>query len=192
MTTTPDLILASSSPRRHELLRLAGLSFVARPTEVDESISLELEPKEIPTHLAYKKALPLIDESRTAVIVGADTIVLLDDTILGKPADLEDARRMLSRLSGRSHIVITGVCLLYQDQKVLFRESTLVYFRSLSRDEIDRYVETARPLDKAGAYGIQEEIGLKGVTRIEGCFYNVMGLPVQRLWLELNQLLANQ
>ena len=148
-----------------------------------------MEPKEVPTFLAEKKALPLLVDSHQAVVIGADTIVLLDDAILGKPADLQEARRMLARLSGRSHVVITGVCLLFKGQCHVFRESTLVYFRSLNAQEIDHYVETARPMDKAGAYGIQEEIGLRGVTRIEGCFYNVMGLPVQRLWLELQRVL---
>lgn len=189
-TTTPVLILASNSPRRQELLRLAGFVFETCPTSVDETVSIDMAAKDVPVHLAEKKAAPLAHRADEAVIVAADTIVLLDDAILGKPSDLDDARRMLARLSGRSHVVITGVCLLHKGRQVVFRETTLVYFRSLSEEEISSYVETARPLDKAGAYGIQERIGVTGVSRVEGCYYNVMGLPVQRLCVELRQLLA--
>lgn len=187
------IILASKSPRRKQLLEWAEIDFTVEAKETDETYPDGLPVAEIPVHIARMKALAvrngLISDS---IIVAADTVVVLDDQIIGKPQDTADAIRILSRLSGRKHLVITGVVMLQGEKEIAFSESTEVNFLSLSRKQIEFYVEKYRPFDKAGAYGIQEWIGVIGIEYIRGDFYNVMGLPVSRVVQSLNLLANNQ
>jgi len=171
-------------------MKLAGFDFAIEPTHVDESFSADIPVEEVPELLAQRKARALKHKSSVSLVIAADTVVILEGEILNKPADESEAIAMLQRLSGKRHTVITGVCLIFQEIEVLFSEETEVYFRDLSLLEIQQYVSNAQPLDKAGAYGIQDSIGLTGVQRIEGDFYNVMGLPVQRLFVEMNLILS--
>ena len=184
------IILASNSPRRKELLTILGLNFESKTIPgIDESYPKELKGEEIPIHIATKKASvyqTLINNNE--LVITADTIVYVDGEVLGKPKDQADANRMLKLLSGRSHEVITGVCILTRDNQQNFAVTTNVTFDTLSEDEINFYVEKYKPYDKAGAYGIQEWIGLVGVSKLEGSYFNVMGLPVQRLYKELKKL----
>ena len=181
------LILASNSPRRKELLAGLGVQFETRVINgIDESYPEGLSVSEIPLYISGKKA----DAYRSGMssdelIITADTIVAVDNTILGKPVSAEDARRMLRMLSGRSHQVVTGVTLTTVKARHSFSATTEVWFSQLSDSEIDYYVNKYSPLDKAGAYGIQEWIGYVGVERIDGSYFNVVGLPVQRLYREL-------
>lgn len=181
------LILASNSPRRKELLSGLGVQFETRVINgIDESYPEGLSVSEIPLYISGKKA----DAYRSGMssdelIITADTIVAVDNTILGKPVSAEDARRMLRMLSGRSHQVVTGVTLTTVKARHSFSVTTEVWFSQLSDSEIDYYVNKYSPLDKAGAYGIQEWIGYVGVERIDGSYFNVVGLPVQRLYREL-------
>lgn len=181
------LILASNSPRRKELLSGLGVQFETRVINgIDESYPEGLSVSEIPLYISGKKA----DAYRSGMssdelIITADTIVAVDNTILGKPVSAEDARRMLRMLSGRSHQVVTGVTLTTVKARHSFSATTEVWFSQLSDSEIDYYVNKYSPLDKAGAYGIQEWIGYVGVERIDGSYFNVVGLPVQRLYREL-------
>lgn len=174
------LILASASPRRWELLRQAGFDFEVRPSKVEEAVAPGEAPEEFVRRAAHEKAR---DVSASALpeslILGADTAVVADQEILGKPADAEDAARMLRRLSGTTHRVITGVCVVRAPEGVvaLGHETTFVTFRRLEEEEIRSYVASGEAFDKAGAYGIQG-LASKFVTRIEGCYFNVVGLPV--------------
>jgi septum formation protein len=167
------------------LLADAGYAFTVRTSGVDEDFAPHHRPEDVPVLLAERKARALRQWDGEHVILSADTIVLLDQEVINKPTDAPDAVRMLQKLSGRRHSVITGVALLHKGRLHTFAERTEVFFRPLAQQEIETYVTTYQPLDKAGAYGIQEFIGLRGVQRIEGDFYNVMGLPVCRLSQEL-------
>ena len=184
------LILASNSPRRKELLAGLGLLFEVRVLQdIDESYPDDLPVSEVALYIAGKKA----DAYRTIVnddelIITADTVVIVGDEILGKPVDEADAERMLRQLSGRIHQVTTGVCLLTASQERRFAVTTDVTFKELSDEEIRYYVTTYKPFDKAGAYGIQEWIGYVGVTCLHGSYYNVMGLPVQRIYETIRTL----
>ena len=182
-----DIILASRSPRRQALLKDLGIIFrIAEIVDTDEQYPAGLAGNEIPLYLARIKAVrhrDLLKEK--SILITADTIVWYGDKIVPKPRDLNEARTMLGLLSGKKHEVFTGVCLTSLAKESGFCEGTSVYFRKLSEEEINYYVERFRPLDKAGAYGIQEWIGFAGVERIEGSFYNVMGLPVQQLYQKL-------
>lgn len=181
-----NLILASRSPRRKELLKAAGFEFSVRTKNVSEDFPATMTPEVVPLYLAEKKAEAFRKELRPGdLIIAADTVVILNEVVINKPADPEEARTMLRKLSGQMHSVVTGVCLLSKERKELFSDSTLVMFKTLEESEIDYYVNTYQPLDKAGAYGVQEFIGMIGIERIEGCFYNVMGLPVARLYENL-------
>ena len=182
------LLLASKSPRRRQLLAQTGLEVECVSVEVDEHLTSPLPPSEVAEHLARRKAAAFPKEKidKDCVLVTADTTVVLDGHVLGKPADRDEAVAMLRSLSGREHTVYTGVCLRSQDDEVSFSESTAVHFRRLTDEEIYHYVDNYRPYDKAGAYGIQEWIGMVGIERIEGCYYNVMGLPVARLYETLS------
>ncbi|MGN0072690.1 MAG: Maf family protein [Coriobacteriales bacterium] len=189
-----DLILASGSPRRRELLQRAGFEFRVLTSSADESYEPGTPPAQVAPLLASVKARAVAqtlrpEELDNSVLVGADTIVALDGVIYGKPADEEDARRMLAELSGRTHQVITGVCVIAPSGEHCFAEQTDVTFRSLNAAEIDEYVASGEPLDKAGAYGIQ---GLGGalVAGTKGDFDNVVGLPVTRLAPLLHELLG--
>ena len=177
-------ILGSQSPRRKELLATLGHPFEIRTIEGhSEAYPDTLPLEEVPLYLSQLKAEQLLPTLQAdELLITADTVVLLDGQILGKPHDLDDARRMLHRLSGRQHEVVSGVSLSTIDWQISFSSHTLVTFAQLTDSEIDHYVTRYRPLDKAGAYGIQEWIGYIGVSHIEGSFYNVMGLPVQHLY----------
>ncbi len=183
------LILASNSPRRKELLAGLGVSFEVRVLQdIDEHYPENLPVNEVARYIAKEKA----DAYRRIVaadelIITADTVVIVGDEILGKPMDEADAVRMLRLLSGRTHQVTTGVCLLTAEKERCFDVTTDVTFKTLTDEEIHYYVNRYRPFDKAGAYGIQEWIGYIGVTGLNGSYYNVMGLPVQRIYQELTK-----
>ena len=184
------LILASNSPRRKELLAGLGLPFEVKVLQdIDESYPADLPVSDVALYIAGKKA----DAYRAVVkadelIITADTVVIVGDEILGKPVYEADAVRMLRLLSGRTHQVTTGVCLLTATNEHRFAVTTDVTFKALSDEEIHYYVDTYKPFDKAGAYGIQEWIGYVGVTCLHGSYYNVMGLPVQRIYEALRSL----
>ncbi|HYQ57442.1 MAG TPA: Maf family nucleotide pyrophosphatase [Draconibacterium sp.] len=190
MNWIPDynFILASKSPRRQELLKSLGIEFQVITKDVDESYPAEISPVKIPGYLAEMKAKAFIGElNNKDLLITADTIVVLNDLVLGKPADYEHAFQMLSALSGNMHDVITGVCLSSEKKTVVFSSLTKVLFKQLTKTEIDYYIKTFNPYDKAGAYGIQEWIGSIGISHIEGSFYNVMGLPLQKLYEEIQK-----
>lgn len=184
------IILASNSPRRKELLGGLGITYEVKTLpDIDESYPEDLDAEEIPLHIARNKA----DAYRSMMqpnelIVTADTIVWLDGMVLGKPKDEADACRMLRCLSGKTHQVVTGVCLTTLEKQKCFATVTDVTFAELTEEEINYYVSRYRPLDKAGAYGIQEWIGYIGVQNISGSYFNVVGLPIQRLYTELKNM----
>lgn len=186
-----NIILASNSPRRRELLAGLGLNFTVRvKPDVSEGYPQGLSPKEIAIYIANEKAeANVAGASDNELVITADTIVVVGDTILGKPKDDADAKRMLRLLSGTTHQVITGVAISTNKKRRTFATVTDVTFRPLNDEEIDYYVSMQHPLDKAGAYGIQEWIGYVGVANISGSYYNVMGLPVQRLYSELQHFI---
>ncbi|MFZ4413658.1 MAG: Maf family nucleotide pyrophosphatase [Bacteroidales bacterium] len=181
-----EIILASQSPRRQQLLKDMGFNFNVIVTDADESYPQDLTILEIPVFLAEMKANAIAFELKeNTLIIAADTIVAVDNTVLGKPKDAEDAYSILRQISGRMHKVVTGVCLkTILKQKSFFAESN-VYFRHLSDEEIKYYISNYQPFDKAGAYGVQEWIGYVGIEHIEGSYFNVMGLPTQMLYKEL-------
>ena len=180
------IILASQSPRRQQLLSDLGLQFTVQSMNVAEVFPSELEMNEVPVYLAELKATAFLPQLKSnQLVISADTIVWLDGQVMNKPMDYDDGFRMLRNLSGKKHQVITGVCLLSTHKKISFYASTHVWFTQLSDEEIHYYLETFRPYDKAGAYGIQEWIGYIGIHHIEGSFYNVMGLPIQSLYEHL-------
>ena len=185
------LILASASPRRRELLADCDLDFVlAEKFECEECYPADLEAEKVAEYLSQLKsnAYPHALGERD-ILLTADTVVILGDKILGKPHSAEEAREMIASLSGATHKVITGVTLRTAERTISFSAESLVTFRTLDSEEIDYYVEKYRPMDKAGAYGIQEWIGYIGIESIEGSFYNVMGLPVQRLYTILKDII---
>ena len=188
------LLLASKSPRRRQLLSQLGYPVEFVDIDVDEHVPDGTPAAEIAELLACRKAaafdssLITHHSSLNTVLVAADTVVVLDNRPLGKPASRQQALDMLRALSGRRHSVYTGVCLRSCERSVHFSEKTDVYFREMTDDEISHYVDTYRPFDKAGAYGIQEWIGMVGISRIEGCYYNVMGLPLAALYTHLQLL----
>jgi len=181
------IILASQSPRRHHLLKSIGVDFdILSGMETDESFPADMPVNEVPVYLAKKKAetfKSFIDDK--TVLITADTIVSIGKGILNKPKDYDDAVKMLKTLSGNKHTVITGVCITTKDKQKSFNAFTDVFFDDLSNEEIKYYIDNFKPFDKAGAYGIQEWIGYIGISKIEGSYFNVMGLPVQRLYEEL-------
>jgi len=182
-----EIILASQSPRRQQLLKGMGFNFSVIVTDVDEVYPQEMPIIEIPVYLAEIKANAIANELKeNTLIIAADTIVAVDNQILGKPKDADDAFNILRKISGRKHQVLTGVCLKSATkQKSFFAESN-VYFRHLSDEELNYYITNYKPFDKAGAYGVQEWIGYVGIERIEGSYFNVMGLPTQMLYRELS------
>lgn len=186
---TYHLILASNSPRRKELLTGIDVQYEIRTLpDIEESYPETLPHEEIAGYLARKKASAYIAELRDdELLITADTIVLLNGMILGKPAGKEDAKRMLHALSAQTHRVITGVCLTSKHKQVCFSDTAHVTFGVLTDEEIDYYLEKYNPLDKAGAYGVQEWIGYVGVEKIEGSYFNVMGLPIFKVYRELKR-----
>jgi septum formation protein len=187
MKIQPDrpLVLASGSPRRRQLLEQAGYTFTVRSYETDEQFAPDMAPEKVASFLAAKKASYFREGIGDEIIITADTVVILDNQVLNKPVDSADAVRMLETLSGRTHTVMTGVCILSREKERLFDDTTLVTFRKLTRAEIEYYVKHYRPFDKAGAYGAQDWIGLTGVEKISGSYFNVMGLPVHRVYENL-------
>ena len=179
------IILASKSPRRQELLRLMDIDFRIVLKEVDESYPDSLSPTEIAVYIAEKKALTFDEEVGDEIVLTADTIVEISGQILGKPENAAHAIKMLKLLSGNVHKVITGVCLIYKGHVNKFYDVSEVFFRKLTDAEITNYVQKYQPLDKAGAYGIQELIGLIGIERINGSYTNVVGLPTEKLYQQL-------
>ena len=183
------VILASNSPRRRELLAGLGIGFEVRVMPgIDESYPDDLPVADIAQHIATKKAAAY-DIDNGELLITADTVVIVDDVVLGKPRDDDEARHMLRTLSGRTHQVTTGVCLKTQSCTHGFSVTTDVTFKPLTEEEIAHYVSHYKPFDKAGAYGIQEWIGFIGVTGLQGSYFNVMGLPVQRIYMELSRVL---
>jgi septum formation protein len=184
----PKVILASKSPRRQELLRLMDIDFRIVLKDVDESYPDNLSAEEIAVYVAKKKAIAFDESVDNEIVLTADTIVSIDGHILGKPETKEHAVEMLRMLSGKIHLVVTGVCLLYKHKFNLFHDVSEVFFRKLTEEEIRFYVDKYEPLDKAGAYGIQEWIGLIGIDRINGSYTNVVGLPTEKLYQQLKRL----
>lgn len=188
------IVLASQSPRRKQLLEWAEVAFDVLVKPTDESFPANMPVEEVPVHIARNKAIALLsDESykkyeSNVLILAADTIVVLDNSIIGKPTGREDAIDILSRLSGKKHLVITGVVLVKGKEEISFSDTTEVWFHSLTKEQIEFYVDKYQPYDKAGAYAIQEWIGVIGIQRIEGDFYNVMGLPVSRVVKALEEI----
>jgi septum formation protein len=179
-------ILASKSPRRQFLLNDLGLHFEVATKEVDESFPADLKAEQIPLYLSEKKANAFDEElNDSTVVITADTIVWIDNQVLNKPENFEDAVRMLKLLSGKMHEVFTGVCIKSKNKTKTFYAATKVYFKTLTDYEIEYYVNNFHPYDKAGAYGAQEWIGYIAVEKIEGSYFNVMGLPLKELYEEL-------
>jgi septum formation protein len=185
----PNIVLASGSPRRKQLLEWAEIEFDIITRDTPETWPAGLPTPGIPVHIARNKALAVRSAAGPGrTIIAADTVVVLDDDIIGKPRDREDAISILTRLAGRRHEVITGVVLLHGEAEKSFADITAVWFHDLTRAEIEGYVDRYMPFDKAGAYAIQEWIGVVGIRRIEGDFYNVMGLPVSRVVRALREI----
>ena len=188
-----NLVLASNSPRRRELLGGLGIPFDVKVLpDIDECYPEDMPVSQIAEYIAcekaeaYRKVMAADD-----LVITADTVVIVDEEVMGKPHDADDARRMLRKLSGRTHQVTTGVCLTTMRQQCHFSVTTDVTFKQLTDEEINHYITVYKPFDKAGAYGIQEWIGYIGVTGLNGSFFNVMGLPVQRIYEELSKLTVN-
>jgi len=182
------LILASASPRRQELIKGLDIPFETRILEIEESYPPDLSNEEIPEYLARLKASPFKKElTNNEVVITSDTVVLLKDQLLLKPKDKEEARLMLSNLSDRMHRVLTSICLTSNSKQVCITDESKVYFKKLEKDEIDYYVENYNPYDKAGGYGIQDWLGFIAIEKIEGSYYNIMGLPTHRLYKILKQ-----
>ncbi|MCM1578669.1 MAG: Maf family protein [Ruminococcus sp.] len=181
------IILASASPRRRELLSYSVKSFEVRPTDTDETVPGNISPEETAEFLAVKKAKAAEEKYPYDDIIAADTVVILDNEIMGKPRDINHARQMLRKLSGRTHKVITGVCVCSRGRSVSFSETTEVTFYELTDSEIENYVQSGDPMDKAGAYGIQSA-GALLVKGIKGDYFNVVGLPVAKLHRVLEKM----
>ena len=181
------IILASQSPRRKMLLEWAEINFEVRVKETDESYPSQTKIEDVAVVIAKNKALA-IDRKEDEIVIAADTVVVLDDEIIGKPVDSDDARKILKKLSGKTHRVITGVVILNGGAEISFSDITEVSFYLLTDDQINFYIDKYKPFDKAGAYAIQEWIGVTGIEKINGDFYNVMGLPVSRVVKTLQQM----
>jgi septum formation protein len=179
------IILASKSPRRQFILTEAGIDFTVKSVDIFENHFINLPVDEIAQHIAEQKAkqFPYLKENE--IVIAADTTVIIDEAILGKPSDREEAGQMLSSLSGKTHHVTSGVCIKDRHQVVSFSDTTMVQFKVLTDKEIAYYIDNFEPFDKAGAYGIQEWIGMIGVTKIEGSYFTVMGLPIHKVYESL-------
>lgn len=186
----PSIILASNSPRRKNLLELIDLPFKVIASSVHENFNIDLKPIEFARHYANLKALDVADSNPDSLVIGADTIVVLDDEIIGKPVDENDSKAMLRKLSGRTHTVITGVSLVWRERNIedTFHEKTKVTFQKLSDEKIQYYVDNYHPLDKAGSYGIQDWFAVC-VKKIDGCFYNVMGFPLSKFYTHFTKII---
>ncbi|MEP6595546.1 MAG: Maf family nucleotide pyrophosphatase [Ginsengibacter sp.] len=187
------IILASQSPRRKQLLEWAEIPFEVISRETDESYPAGLLPQEVAIHIARNKALAVLHTDKDTPytqtpILAADTIVVLNNEIIGKPVNRSDAIKILQKLSGKKHLVITGVIIIFNKKEVAFADNTEVEFHRLTNEQIEFYVDNYKPFDKAGAYAIQEWIGVVGIKSVNGDFYNVMGLPISRVLLELEKI----
>lgn len=181
-----NLILASNSPRRQELLKSLGLPFEIRLKDIDEQYPKDLVHSAISDYLARLKSLPFENELNDRdLLITSDTIVWHENTALGKPKSKDDAFQMLQKMSNKTHEVITSVCLKSLKKELIFNATTKVTFKALSDKEIDFYINHYNPMDKAGAYGIQDWIGQIGITKIEGSYYNVMGFPIDKIYTQL-------
>jgi septum formation protein len=181
-----QLILGSNSPRRQELLKSLGFSFLNKPINADETFPVDLLAEEIPLFLAEKKADAYEEElSENDILITADTIVWCEGKVFNKPANFVEGKKMLEALSGKMHEVYTGVCLKSGNKQTTFYDVSKVYFKKLKSEEIEYYLTNYSPYDKAGGYGVQDWLGYIGIDKIEGSFYNVMGLPVKELYEEL-------
>jgi septum formation protein len=186
--TVDPLILGSKSPRRQQLLRDSGFEFSVIDTGADETIPDHIQPDDAACYLAEKKAMSCRNGIEMNILITADTVVIVDHRILGKPASLAEAKSMLKLLSGRLHRVITGVCLAHRGKIDLFSETTYVTFSSIGDREIEVYLKMLDPRDRAGSYGIQDWIGMIGILRINGSYLNVIGLPVAQLYQRMKDL----
>lgn len=193
MLVDRTIVLASQSPRRLALLKQIGLMPLVVPSAVEEAFDTSSSPSRNAMRLALEKASGVAKDLTDAIVIGADTIVVLDGIYMSKPADSEEAIRMLERLSGRTHVVVTGFALVDTPTKntIFDWEETKVTFREIPRSEIEEYVAGGSPLDKAGAYGIQDDYGAVFVSRIEGCYYNVVGLPLSKFHTRLQEFLSS-
>lgn len=181
-----SIILGSASPRRQELLKSLGFQFEIKPLNVDEDHwPSDLKAQEICLFLAERKASAYSGLKENELLITSDTIVWCNDKVYNKPVDFEDGSRMLNELKGKKHVVYTAVCLRSLRKTRTFYDASSVYFKDFSQEEIEFYLNNFKPYDKAGAYGVQDWLGYTGIEKIEGSFYNVMGLPVKKLWDEL-------
>ena len=183
-----NLILASGSPRRQAFFKELDLDYTVLENKVDETYPPNLRHSEITDYLSQLKAAAVTNLNENDILITSDTIVWKDEKALGKPRDFEEAKRMLKNLSGQMHKVITSVCFTSKTFQITVNDVTKVWFKSLSEAEIEYYIKTYKPFDKAGSYGIQEWIGYIGVEKIEGCYFNVMGLPVRLVYKTLSTL----
>jgi septum formation protein len=180
------IILASKSPRRQELMKGLGLNFEVRTKDIEETYSADLRAEDVPVFLSEKKANEFLHELKSGeIIITSDTIVIHQGKILEKPRSKEEAHEMLRRLADSEHVVVTGVCIQSLEKKVVFSDLTLVEFSALTDEEIDFYIENYKPIDKAGSYGAQDWIGFVAIKKLTGSYFNVMGLPVHRVYAEL-------
>lgn len=186
------IILASQSPRRKQLLSEAGFEFEIKVSDIPEDYPAEMPSSKVPSYLAELKAEAAWEmfAEGNEIIIASDSVVILDDIIYGKPANYDEAVAILEALSGRMHQVITGVCIKDNQRKDTFSSISNVYFKTLNKDEIDFYINKYQPYDKAGAYAIQEWIGLCKIEKIEGTYSNIMGLPMEKVYDKLNEFLA--
>ncbi len=190
LNTSKNIILGSKSPRRIELLKLMNLTFQVQRIDVDESYPKSLSPIQTAIFLSKKKAKAYTIK-KNDILICADTIVYANKVILGKPKSKKNAKEMLSQMSNKRHFVVTGVTIKTIEKEISFHEKSIVYFKKLSNQEIDFYVNNHKPFDKAGGYGIQDWIGVIGIYKIIGSFYNVMGLPTSKLYEKIIKLTCN-
>ena len=193
MRSVKTNILASASPRRKDLLNQIGIEFSIIPSNINEDFQLSLPPEAFTEHWAREKALNISKNHPSSLIIGADTVVVIDGQIIGKPKDKNDSKEMLLRLSGKTHEVITGVSLIHIDSKIdiTFNERTYVSINTLTNNDILQYIRSYKPFDKAGSYGIQDGFSAH-INKINGCYYNVMGLPVSKFYLYYSNIVSNQ
>lgn len=182
------IVLGSKSPRRQELLRGLGIEFEVRTKDTDESYPSTLQAHDVPEYIAKLKATAFADLSADDTLITADTVVIVDGTIYGKPHTRQEAFEMLKRLQDHTHQVVTGVCIRHGERTILFSDETIVHFCPMNDDEIYYYIDNYHPYDKAGAYGIQEWIGYVAVDRMEGSYFNVMGLPIHKVYQALKTI----
>jgi septum formation protein len=187
MNSKQQLILASSSPRRQYIMKEAGFDFKVIKPDVDESFPENLPVDQVARYLASKKAEYFRPQIRNEIVITADTIVLFENRILNKPANKLDALTMLKSLNGNTHLVITGVCILSAEKEIIFDDASEVSFNKLTESEIEYYIDIYKPYDKAGSYGAQDWIGMVGIQKINGSYFNVMGLPIHKVYQELKK-----